>query len=153
MLISLIAWMAKNRTIGKDNKLPWHYPEDLQYFKKTTSWFPIIMWLKTYYSIGRPLPNRRNIVLSSQEIQIEWVKIFHSIPELLETVKDEKEIFVIWWASIYKQFLPLADKVYLTEIKKEYDWDTFFPEFEKDFSEISREKHDDLDFVVYQRNK
>jgi dihydrofolate reductase len=96
MLISLIAWMAKNRTIGKDNKLPWHYPEDLQYFKKTTSWFPIIMWLKTYYSIGRPLPNRRNIVLSSQEIQIEWVEIFHSIPELLETVKDEKEIFVIW---------------------------------------------------------
>jgi len=111
------------------------------------------MGLNTYYSIGRPLPNRRNIVLSSQEIQIEWVEIFHSIPELLETVKDEKEIFVIWWASIYKQFLPLADKVYLTEIKKEYDWDTFFPEFEKDFSEISREKHDDLDFVVYQRNK
>ncbi|HOQ79252.1 MAG TPA: dihydrofolate reductase [Candidatus Absconditabacterales bacterium] len=145
--------MAKNRTIGKDNKLPWHYPEDLQYFKKTTSGFPIIMGLNTYYSIGRPLPNRRNIVLSSQEIQIEGVEIFHSIPELLETVKDEKEIFVIGGASIYKQFLPLADKVYLTEIKKEYDGDTFFPEFEKDFSEISREKHDDLDFVVYQRNK
>ncbi|MCK9467097.1 MAG: dihydrofolate reductase [Candidatus Absconditabacterales bacterium] len=145
--------MSKNRTIGKDNKLPWHYPEDLQYFKKTTSGFPIIMGLNTHYSIGRPLPNRRNIVLSTQNIQIEGVEIFRSIPELLETIKNEREVFIIGGASIYKQFLPLADKIYLTEIKKEYNGDTFFPEFEKEFTEIFREKHDELDFVVYDRKQ
>ncbi len=148
--------MAKNRTIWKDNQLPWNYPEDLKYFRKTTSGHPIIMWLNTYYSIWRPLPNRRNIVLSRQQLDIKWLEIFHSIPELIDTLKaedDNQEIFVIWWASIYNQFLPLADKIYLTEIKKEHDGDTFFPEFEKDFKEISRETHEELDFVVYQRNK
>ena len=146
--------MAQNRTIWKDNDLPWNYPEDLQYFKKTTSWHPVIMWLSTYYSIWKPLPNRRNMVLSKDQIEIDWIEIFNSIPSLIEKLKAEnenQEIFVIWWASIYKQFLPMADKIYLTEIKKKYDWDTFFPEFEKDFTEISREEHDELDFVIYNR--
>lgn len=146
--------MAKNRTIWKNNQLPWDYPEDLKYFQKTTKWHTIVMWLSTYYSIWRPLPNRRNIVLSKQNIQIDWVEIFHSIPELLETIQkdnNEKELFIIWWASIYEQFLPLADKIYLTEIKNEYDWDTFFPKFEQDFKEISRDKHNELDFVIYSR--
>ncbi len=154
MIISLIAWMAQNRTIWKNNDLPWDYPEDLQYFRKTTSWHPIVMGLSTYYSIWKPLPNRRNIVLSRQDINIDWVEIFHSIPELVKKLESEnrnQEIFIIWWASIYNQFLPMADKIYLTEIKKEYDWDTFFPEFEKDFTEISREEHDELDFVIYNR--
>jgi len=152
MTISLIAWMAKNRTIGKNNKLPWNYPEDLQYFKKTTNGHPIVMWLKTYNSIWRPLPNRRNLVLTRQNIQIDWVEIFHSITELQEKLKSiNDEIFVIWWANIYSQFLPLANKIYLTEIKKEYEGDTFFPKFEEDFIEISREKHEELDFVIYQR--
>jgi len=152
MTISLIAWMAKNRTVWKDNKLPWNYPEDLQYFKKTTNGHPIVMWLKTYNSIWRPLPNRRNLVLTRQNIQIDWVEIFHSITELQEKLKSiNDEIFVIWWANIYSQFLPLANKIYLTEIKKEYEGDTFFPKFEEDFIEISREKHEELDFVIYQR--
>ena len=152
MTISLIAWMAKNRTIWKDNKLPWNYPKDLQYFKKTTSGHPVVMWLKTYNSIWRPLPNRRNLVLTRQNIQIDWVEIFHSITELQEKLKSiNDEIFVIWWANIYSQFLPLANKIYLTEIKKEYEGDTFFPKFEEDFIEISREKHEELDFVIYQR--
>lgn len=154
MTISLIAWMSKNRTIWKNNNLPWNYPEDLQYFRKTTNWHPVVMWLSTYYSIWKPLPNRRNIVLSRQELEIEGIEIFHSIPELIKTLKsqnDDKEIFIIWWASIYNQFLDFADKIYLTEIKKEYDWDTFFPEFEEYFTEVSREKHDELDFVIYNR--
>lgn len=154
MTISLIAWMSKNRTIWKNNNLPWNYPEDLQYFRKTTNWHPVVMWLSTYYSIWKPLPNRRNIVLSRQELEIEGIEIFHSIPELIKTLKsqnDDKEIFIIWWASIYNQFLDFADKIYLTEIKKDYDWDTFFPIFEDKFTEISREKHDELDFVVYKR--
>lgn len=154
MIISLIAWMAENRTIWINNQLPRHYSEDLQYFKKVTSWNTIVMWLNTYNSIWKPLPNRRNIVLSKDNIKIEWCEIFKSIPELLEKLKNEetkKEIFIIWGASIYIQFLPLADKIYLTKIKKEYEWDTFFPEFETDFTEISREIHDELDFVLYQR--
>ena len=156
MILSLIAWMAQNRTKWKNNSLPWDYPEDLQYFKKTTSGHPVIMWLSTYYSIGKPLPNRRNMVLSKDQIDIDWVEIFNSIPSIIETLKSEnknEEVFVIWWASIYNQFLPMADKIYLTEIKKEYAWDTFFPEFEKNFTEISREKHDELDFVIYNRSK
>ncbi|HKL43736.1 MAG TPA: dihydrofolate reductase [Candidatus Absconditabacterales bacterium] len=152
MTISLIAGMAKNRTIGKNNKLPWNYPEDLQYFKKTTNGHPIVMGLKTYNSIGRPLPNRRNLVLTRQNIQIDGVEIFHSITELQEKLKSiNDEIFVIGGANIYSQFLPLANKIYLTEIKKEYEGDTFFPKFEEDFIEISREKHEELDFVIYQR--
>lgn len=146
--------MAQNRTIWKDNKLPWDYPEDLKYFRKTTSGHPIVMGLKTYKSIWRPLPNRRNIVLTRQDINIEWVDIFHSIPELLDTLKtteNNNEIFIIWWANIYEQFIPIADKIYLTQIKKDYEWDTFFPKFEENFTEISRKKYDELDFVVYNR--
>ncbi len=154
MIISLIAWMATNRTIWKDNQLPWDYPEDLKYFQKTTKNHTIVMWLKTYNSIWRPLPKRRNIVLTRQDIQIEWIEIFHSIPDLLNTIKkdsDNEEIFIIWWANIYKQFVPLADKIYLTQIKKDYDWDTFFPEFEENFTEVSREEYEELDFVIYNK--
>ena len=156
MIISLIAWMATNRTIWKDNQLPWDYPEDLKYFQKTTKDHTIVMWLNTYYSIGRPLPKRRNIVLSKQDITIAGVEIFTSIDDMLSTLKSEQwsesnEIFIIWWANIYKQFVSLADKIYLTQIKKDYEWDTFFPEFEENFTEISREKYDKLDFVVYNR--
>ena len=154
MIISLIAWMAQNRTIWKDNKLPWDYPEDLKYFRKVTSGHPIIMGLKTYKSIWRPLPNRRNIVLTRQDITIEWIDIFNSIPELIENLDKtevDNEVFIIWWANIYKQFIPLANKIYLTQIKKDYDWDTFFPEFESNFTETSREKNTDLDFIIYTR--
>lgn len=154
MKISLIAGMAKNRTIGNKNQLPRHYSEDLQYFKKITNDHTIVMWLNTYYSVWKALPNRRNIVLSKQDVQIDWVEIFHSIENLLDNLKQTniwEEVFVIWWASIYQQFLPLADKIYLTEIKKEYHGDTFFPIFEEKFEEISRINSDELDFVVYQR--
>lgn len=148
--------MATNRTIWKDNKLPWDYPEDLKYFQKTTKGHTIVMWLNTYYSIGKPLPQRRNIVLSKQDISLDNIEIFTSIESMLNTLKAEawsenNEIFIIWWANIYKQFVPLADKIYLTKIKKDYEWDTFFPRFEENFTEISREKHDELDFVVYNR--
>ena len=148
--------MATNRTIWKNNQLPWDYPEDLKYFQKTTKGHTIVMWLNTYYSIGKALPKRRNIVLSRQDISIDNVELFTSIESMLSTLKAEAwsentEIFIIWWANIYKQFVPLADKIYLTQIKKNYEWDTFFPRFEENFTEISRDKHDELDFVVYNR--
>lgn len=156
MKISLIAWMAKNRVIGIDNKLPWNIPQDLEFFKKTTSWHAIVMWKKTYLSIWRPLPKRRNIILS-RSWSIDGVEVFDSIPKLLNILESElnetEEIFVIWWSNIYQQFLDMktVDYIYLTEIKKEYKWDAFFPVFENDFVEISREKHLDYDFVKYRR--
>lgn len=151
MIINIIAGIAPNRVIWKNNKLPRHYSEDLQYFKKTTTGHIIVMWYNTYLSIWRPLPNRRNIVLSKEPI--EWVEYYRSIPALMEQLEKEwvSEFFVIWWAFVYQQFIDIADKLYLTEIKKEYDGDTYFPEFKDKFVEVSREIHEELDFVIYKR--
>jgi dihydrofolate reductase len=137
--------------LGKDNKLIWHYSQDLKHFKEVTTGHIIVMWYNTYLSIGRPLPNRRNIVLS--KVPVEWIETYNNIPSLLEKLNSENinEIFIIGWASIYQQFLPLADQIYLTEIKKEYEWDVFFPVFENDFQEVSREVTEEMDFVVYKR--
>lgn len=155
MKVSLIAGMAANRTIWKDNTLPWNYPEDLKYFRDTTVGHTIIMGKNTYESIGRPLPNRRNIVLSRSMEETDDIEVFDDMNYLLECLNhqflENDEVFVIWWAKIYELFLPICDKIYLTEIKKEYEGDTFFPEFESDFKEVSRTKHPDLDFVVYER--
>ncbi len=151
MKINIISWMDPNRVIGKNNALPWHYSEDLQYFKKTTTGHIIVMGYNTYLSIGKPLPNRRNIVLS--KYPVEWIETYDSIDALIHQLEHEwvSEFFVIWWASIYTQFLDKADFLYLTEIKKEYDGDTYFPEFKDKFEEISREVWEELDFVVYRR--
>lgn len=143
--------MAKNRVIGKNNALPRHYSEDLQHFKKITTGHIIVMGYNTYLSLGRPLPNRRNIVLSKEPI--EGVEYYTSIPALMEQLEKEgvSEFFVIWWAFVYQQFIDKADVLYLTEIKKEYDWDTFFPAFEDKLVEVSREIWEELDFVVYKK--
>lgn len=109
------------------------------------------MWYNTYLSIGKPLPNRRNIVLS--KTYIDWVEQYQSIDLLMKKLNDEwvVDFFVIWWASIYEQFLDKADILYLTEIKKNYIWDTYFPEFKDKFVEVSREVWEELDFVVYKK--
>ena len=109
------------------------------------------MGYNTYLSLGRPLPNRRNIVLSKEHM--EWVEYYTSIPALMEKLENEwvSEFFVIWWAFVYQQFIDKADILYLTEIKKEYDGDTFFPVFEDKFEEVSREVWEELDFVVYKK--
>lgn len=147
----MIAAMAKNRVIGYKNQLPWNYSMDLQHFKKITTGHVIVMWYNTYLSIWRPLPNRRNVVLSN--VPIEGVEWYASIDHMLQALEDDgvKSIFIIWWASIYQQFVDRADYIYLTEIKKEYEGDTYFPSFEEHFTEISREEHLELDFVVYKR--
>ena len=156
MKLSMIVAMARNRVIWKDKELVWHYPEDFKYFKQKTTWHPIIMGQKTYESIGRPLPNRRNIVLTQTD-EIDGVECFHSIPELLEnlrsTVSADEEVFVIWWAYVYKQFLDLGiiETLYLTDVKKEYEWNIYFPDFEDKFEEISRDDRGEIDFVVYKK--
>jgi len=147
----MIAAMASNRIVGKDNKLPRHYSADLQHFKKVTSGHIVVMGYNTFLSIGRALPNRRNIILSQQPV--EGVETYDSIEAMMKQLEPENidQIFIIGWASIYRQFLPMADVIYLTEIKKAYEWDTTFPIFENDFIEVEREQTHDMDFVVYKR--
>lgn len=149
----MIAAMASNRIVGKENKLPRHYSADLQHFKAVTSGHIVVMGYNTFLSIGRALPNRRNIILSQEPIEgIEWYDSIESMMEKLES-ENIDQIFIIGWASVYRQFLPIADYIYLTEIKKAYEWDTSFPQFEDQFTEVSRESTDEMDFVVYKRNR
>lgn len=127
-MISLIAAMSKNRVIGKDNQLPWHIPEDFQYFKEMTLEKPIIMGRKTFESIGRPLPKRRNIILTRDtHFETPGCEVFHTIEDVLKALKNEPEIMVIGGATIYEQFLPLADRIYLTEVNIDIEGDAFFP--------------------------
>ncbi len=147
----MIAAMASNRIVGKENQLPRHYPADLQHFKTITSWHAIVMWYNTFLSIGKPLPNRRNIVISQSPI--EGVETYESIEAMKNQLQSEKidQIFIIGWASIYRQFLPMADAIYLTNIKKSYEWDVSFPEFESEFTEVERETTEEMDFILYKR--
>lgn len=148
----MIAAMASNRIVGKENKLPRHYSADLQHFKTVTSGQIIIMGYNTFLSIGKALPNRRNIILAQEPVEgMEWYESIEAMMKQL-TAEDIDQIFIIGWASIYRQFLPMADFIYLTEIKKAYEGDTSFPEFEDEFTEVSREETDEMDFVVYERN-
>lgn len=129
MLITLIAAMSRNGIIGKDNMLPWHFPEDLKHFKKVTSGKPIIMGRKTFESMGsKPLPLRRNIILTHDlHFQAENCAIVHSLDEALKVAKPADEVMIIGGAKIYEQFLSLADRCYLTVIDQDYPGDTYFP--------------------------
>ncbi len=160
-MISIIAGMTKNRVIGKNNQLPWHIPEDLQNFKKITNGKTVLMGRKTYESLPakfRPLPNRKNIVISRTMLPEAGLDVCKSMEEAVERANAAKEeFFVIGGASIYQQALPFADKLYISYIKskegKEYEGDTYFPEFDlNDWEEELREDHDEFEFVVYRRN-
>ncbi|NOQ76750.1 MAG: type 3 dihydrofolate reductase [Methylococcaceae bacterium] len=145
MKISLIVAMASNRAIGLDNKMPWHLSADLKKFKQITMGSPILMGRKTYESIGRPLPGRTNIIISrNSHYQQADCLIFNSIDEALASCRQYAEIFVIGGATFYQSMLPVADKLYLTEINKEFNADTFFPEINRsEWKEVSRENISD----------
>jgi dihydrofolate reductase len=148
------AALTKNRVLGKDNKLLWHISEDLQNFKRLTLGNTVIMGLKTFESIGsKPFPDRNNIVLSFQKLDIPGVTVCTSIPEALDKGREfGKEIFIGGGASIYKQFLPFADKMFLSYVKKEYEGDVYFPEFdEAEWNVVKREDHEEFEFVEYER--
>ncbi|MEQ8424745.1 MAG: dihydrofolate reductase [Cyclobacteriaceae bacterium] len=165
MIISLIAAISENRVIGKDNDLPWRLPDDMKFFMQTTSGHHVLMGRKNYDSLPekfRPLPNRTNIVVTRQKtFMATGCEIVNSIQEGIELAKanGESELFIIGGAQIYEQALPVADKLYLTEIKAEIKGDTFFPKFDsQQWSETSRKPHaaDErhaypFDFVTYQR--
>lgn len=141
--IALIAAMAHHRVLGKDNKMPWHLPADLAYFKKVTFGKPIVMGRKTFDSLGRPLPGRRNIVITRQKnLSIPGVECLNSLEQALDLLKNEAEIMIIGGATIFEQALPIADELYLTYIDLDCEGDTFFPEFnEQDFIIASQEAH------------
>lgn len=159
--LSLIAAVARNGAIGKDNALLWRLSEDLQFFKRTTMGCPVIMGRKTYESIGRPLPGRRNIVITrNPSWSATGVEPAASLPAslaLLDASVDKA--FVIGGAQIYAEALPLVQEIVLTEIDKDFEGDAFFPAWDKAaFREIAREQHhapppNDFDyaFVTYRR--
>jgi len=133
-MLSIIVAIAENLAIGKDNDLLWHIPEDLKRFKQITSGHTVIMGKRTYYSLPkRPLPNRRNLVITdiSNEL-IEGCEMAYSIDEAIARCKPAEEHFIIGGASVYRQFLPLAHRLYLTRVHKTFEGDVFFPEIDYD---------------------
>jgi len=142
-LTSIIAAIAKQNALGKNNQLIWHLPADLKRFKQVTSNHHVIMGRKTYESIGRPLPGRKNIVLSrDKNYFLEGCETVSSLEEALLLVSDVEEVMIIGGGFLYEQTISFADKLYLTFIDLDVDGDTLFPEFEKlNLKEIKREKH------------
>ena len=130
MIISMVAAMAANRVIGKANQMPWHLPADLKHFKAVTLGKPVVMGRKTFDSIGRVLPGRRNIVISRSKPAdprgAEWVT---SLQQALDLLQQQAEVMIIGGAEIYRQCLPLAQRLYLTEIALETPGDAYFPDY------------------------
>lgn len=127
--VQLIACMSQNRVIGLEGQMPWHFKTDLQHFKQLTSGHTVVMGRKTFLSIGRPLPHRRNLVLTAQDLQMPGVEIVHSWQEALAIAAGET-LFVIGGGQLYRQALPQARLIHLTRIKKVFEGDTYFPEFD-----------------------
>jgi dihydrofolate reductase len=160
MTISLIAAVAQNRAIGKDNQLLWHLPEDMRYFRETTRGKTVIMGRKTWESLPekfRPLPGRRNIVVTRDSHYVaDGALLAHSLDEAIAAAGEDDETFVIGGAELYKQALPLAQRLYLTEVAKGYEGDVFFPEVStSEWQEIARTQQSTesglvFAFVVYQ---
>ncbi|MCB9358438.1 dihydrofolate reductase [Candidatus Woesearchaeota archaeon] len=152
-MLALIVGIGPNRVIGKGNELPWNIPEDLKNFKEVTKGNSVIMGLKTFESIGRPLPGRNNIILSLDPVEIPNCTVCTSIPEAIKAGEEfGKDIFCIGGVSIYKQFVPIVEKLYISWIKKEYDGDMFFPEFDLDEWEPEETKEfNEFKFVIYKR--
>ncbi len=146
MSISIIVAVAENNAIGKDNDLLWHISDDLKRFKKITSGHKIIMGKNTFLSLPvRPLPNRTSIVITDDPAdQYEGCIMAYSIEDAMSKCGENEECFIIGGGSIYTQFLPLADKLYLTKVSRSYEADTFFPEIRSDEWElIEQEDHVD----------
>ena len=165
MEIAMIAAVAENGVIGKDNDLVWSLPDDMKYLMNTTKDHFILLGRKNYESLPpkfRPLPNRTNVVITRQPaFQLDNAFVVHSLKEAIDLCKKENQekIFVIGGGQIYEQALPQTDTLYITEIHHSFDGDTFFPDYDKnEWKEVSREHHEkderhkySFDFVVYKR--
>lgn len=162
MILSIIVAAAENNVIGGNNQLLWHLPNDMKWFKANTTGNAVIMGRKTYESMGRLLPNRRNIIISrNPNLKIEGADVAPGIAEALQLVSDEKEVFIIGGGEIYKQAWTMADKLYLTRVHTEKQGDTVIPEISpEEWAEKSRESHPadekhpfGYTFIIYNRKK
>jgi dihydrofolate reductase len=152
--IIIIAAMAKNRVIGKDNKIPWSIKKDMAHFRELTTGWPCIMGRKTWESLPKkPLPGRPNIVVSKTMTKTpQNVKVFFSLPEAVEYCASYEKVFICGGETLYKQALEIANKIELTLIHKEYDGDTFFPEIDPSiWVQASTTKFDAYSFLTYTR--
>ena len=157
-MISLIWAMDRNNLIGKDNDLPWHYKEDLAYFKEKTMGKKVIMGENTFYSIvsriNKPLPGRMNVVATlNKDFSYDGVEVTYDLISYLKLhEEDEEDIFVIGGKQIYALALPYAKRLYITHIDKEYVGNVYFPKIDYDkYNVIYRNKVNELDFVIYER--
>jgi dihydrofolate reductase len=144
MIISIISAVSENDVIGKDNDLPWHLPADLQHFKRLTAGHSVIMGRKTFESVGKPLPNRTNIVITRQQDYVaNGCILASSLGNALEEVpQGEKEVFICGGSEIYKLGLQLADRLYITRIHAQFEGDIFFPSIDRNiWKEVARENH------------
>ena len=156
-MIKIIVAMSKNRVIGNDNKLIWKLSSDLKRFKELTTDNPVVMGRKTYESIGKPLPNRRNIIITRQpDYQVDECEIVSSLEEALLITGND--CFIIGGGEIYKQSLPLANKIYLTLVNEEFEGDTQFPEIDSSWVKVSKEdfnsdekNNHNYSFIEYER--
>ena len=149
--ISMIVARTRNLVIGKENKIPWKISADLQFFKKVTMGYPIIMGRKTWESIGRPLPGRRNIVVSrNTSYSAVGAELVSSLEQALDSLKEFKRVFVIGGQQLFNQAFPLADELFITEIELQVEGDTYFeiPD-PSDWQEIDRvqEKEGEIEFA------
>ena len=166
MHLAIIVAAAENGLIGRNNALPWHLPGDLQYFKRVTMGKPILMGRKTFESIGRPLPGRTNVVITrNPDFSAEGIRVVESLAAALRLAEDialvdgVEELVVIGGAEIYREALPLAQRLYLTEVHASVEGDAWLPEIDwADWREVQRERHAaegnnpyDYSFVVYER--
>jgi dihydrofolate reductase len=161
MTTTIVVAISENHAIGKDNKLLWYLPNDLKHFKEITTGHTVIMGRKTYESVGKPLPKRRNIIITRQNITIEGCEVVGSIEAAIELCKTEDEVFIVGGAEIYKQAMHLTDRIYLTIVHKSFDADSFFPEIDlTEWQEVAREDHEPdeknslpYSFITYEKIK
>jgi dihydrofolate reductase len=153
MIISMIVAAAENNAIGKNNEMLWRLPNDFKYFKDKTSGHTIIMGRKTYDSMGKALPNRKNIIITrDQDLKLPDATVTHSMEEALGFGNPDEEIFIIGGAEIYKHGMPFANRIYLTRVHQHYDADAFFPDLDQEtWTEVSSERHepDEKNNVAY----
>lgn len=153
MKLIIIAAMAKNRTIGKDNKIPWHIPEETRFFKKTTMGHAIIMGRKTYESIASPLSGRVNVVLTNNKtLNISGCRMVHNLQDAIECCRGKEKAFIIGGRAVYQEAMNIADSIFLTILEKSYEGDTFFPHIPSVFSrQVAKEYIDEANesFTLY----
>lgn len=132
MMLSLVVAASSNNVIGRDGGLPWHLPDDLRQFKRLTTGKAVIMGRSTYESIGRPLPDRRNIVMTrNTDYVADGCDVVSSVSEAMDAVEGAEEVMIIGGGQVYRDFLPLADRIYLTRVQAEVEGDTYFPEIDE----------------------